>query len=226
MIIKLLMILLTIVAYIIAIKINNLKYLSKIPVVIIAVMIVYIVLSFFNFDIKTYQQYNSPIFFLLSPAIVALAIPLIKNFGVLKKNYSVILLGVTLATIFAVLSVIGVAYLFKLNFNIMVSMIPKTVTVPVAIEITKILNGTVEITIILVMFSGLFGAIFGHSILKCVGVKNNLAVGASLGFLSHILGTAICLERNSLQAAVSTITLILSCISTAIIAPIIIKIIF
>lgn len=226
MILQILMILLTIIVYILSLQIVKIKYLSKIPVVIVAVMIVYTILSLTKFDIQTYQQYNNPIFFLLSPAIVALAIPLIKNFNVLKKNYFVILLGVTLSTIFAVLSVIGVAYLFKLNFTIMVSMIPKTVTVPVAIEITKILNGTVELTIILVMFSGLFGAIFGHSILKSVGVKNNLATGTSLGFLSHILGTAVCLEKNSLQAAVSTITLILSCISTAIIAPIFIKILF
>lgn len=122
------------------------------------------------------------------------------------------------------MSAVCTAYLFKLDFIIAKSMIPKTVTVPVAIEITKILGGKIELTIILVMFSGLFGAIFGHSILKFIRVKNNLAVGFSLGFVSHILGTAVCLEKNSLQAAVSTITLILSYISTAIIAPILINI--
>ena len=108
----------------------------------------------------------------------------------------------------------------------MVSIIPKSVTLPVAIEITKIINGKIEITILLVMFSGVFGASLGHSILKLIGVKNNLAIGCSLGFISHVLGTAACLERNSFQAAVSTTTLILSCISTAIITPIILKILF
>lgn len=226
MVIKILMILLTIVAYIVSVNITKLKYLSKIPIVILSVMIVYVVLSLINFDVEIYQKYNSLLFFLLGPAIVALSIPLIRNINVLKKNYSVLLLGVTLATIFTVLSVICVAYLFKLDFIVIKSMIPKTVTVPVAIEITKLLSGKVELTIILVMFSGLFGAIFGHSILNFIKVKNNVAVGFSLGFLSHILGTAVCLEKNSLQAAVSTITLILSCISTAIIAPILINIIF
>ena len=226
LILKFSMILLTVFAYFIALKINKIKYLSKLPTVIISVFIVYTVLSLINFDISVYQQYNSIILFLLGPAIVALSIPLVKNFNLLKKNYSVILAGIIISTFFAVLSVILIGCLFKLNYNIMVSIIPKSVTLPVAIEITKIINGKMEITILLVMFSGIFGASLGHSILKLIGVKNNLAIGCSLGFISHVLGTAACLERNSFQAAVSTTTLILSCISTAIITPIILKILF
>lgn len=226
LILKFSMILLTFFAYFIALKINKIKYLSKLPTVIISVFIVYTVLSLINFDISVYQQYNNIILFLLGPAIVALSIPLIKNFNLLKRNYHVILIGIIISTFFAVLSVILIGCLFKLNYNIMVSIIPKSVTLPVAIEITKIINGKIEITILLVMFSGVFGASLGHSILKLIGVKNNLAIGCSLGFISHVLGTAACLERNSFQAAVSTTTLILSCISTAIITPIILKILF
>ena len=226
LILKFSMILLTVFAYFIALKINKIKYLSKLPTVIISVFIVYTVLSLIKFDISVYQQYNSIILFLLGPAIVALSIPLVKNFNLLKRNYHVILIGIIISTFFAVLSVILIGCLFKLNYNIMVSIIPKSVTLPVAIEITKIINGKMEITILLVMFSGIFGASLGHSILKLIGVKNNLAIGCSLGFISHVLGTAACLERNSFQAAVSTTTLILSCISTAIITPIILKILF
>lgn len=226
LILKFSMILLTVFAYFIALKINKIKYLSKLPTVIISVFIVYTVLSLIKFDISVYQQYNNIILFLLGPAIVALSIPLIKNFNLLKRNYHVILIGIIISTFFAVLSVILIGCLFKLNYNIMVSIIPKSVTLPVAIEITKIINGKMEITILLVMFSGIFGASLGHSILKLIGVKNNLAIGCSLGFISHVLGTAACLERNSFQAAVSTTTLILSCISTAIITPIILKILF
>ena len=225
-VLKISMIFLTVFAYFIALKISKIKYLSQLPTVIISVIIVYIILSLIKFDISVYQQCNSIILFLLGPAIVALSIPLVKNFNLLKRNYSVILTGIIISTFFAVLSVILIGYLFKLNYNIMVSIIPKSVTLPVAIEITKIINGKIEITILLVMFSGIFGASLGHSILKLIGVKNNLAIGFSLGFISHVLGTAACLERNSFQAAVSTTTLILSCISTAIITPIILKILF
>jgi len=225
-VLKFSMICLTVLAYFTALKISKIKYLSKLPTVIISVLIVYVILSLIKFDISVYQQYNDIILFLLGPAIVALSIPLVKNFNLLKKNYSVILIGIIISTFFAILSVILVGCLFKLNYNIMVSIIPKSVTLPVAIEITKIINGKMEITILLVMFSGIFGASLGHLILKLIGVKNNLAIGCSLGFISHVLGTAACLERNSFQAAVSTTTLILSCISTAIIAPIILKILF
>ena len=225
-VLKFSMICLTVLAYFTALKISKIKYLSKLPTVIISVLIVYVILSLIKFDISVYQQYNDIILFLLGPAIVALSIPLVKNFNLLKKNYSVILIGIIFSTFFAILSVILIGCLFKLNYNIMVSIIPKSVTLPVAIEITKIINGKTEITILLVMFSGIFGASLGHSILKLIGVKNNLAIGCSLGFISHVLGTAACLERNSFQAAVSTTTLILSCISTAVIAPIILKILF
>lgn len=224
--VKILIIVLTIIIYKITSKIKNIRYLSIIPPVILCAAVIYILNALLKIDYDVYNSGGKILTFLLGPAIIAFSLPLIKNLKVLQKNYSVILIGVCISTVFAVLSVVCVALLLKANPNIMLSIVPKAVTTPVAIEISKVLGGKPEITILLTIFSGMFGAIFGHWILKGINVKNNLAIGVAIGSVSHVLGTAKCYDENSLQAAVSTITLVLSCVTTALIAPLIIKLIF
>ncbi|MDD5102087.1 MAG: LrgB family protein [Endomicrobiaceae bacterium] len=225
-IIKILILISTILIYKLTTKIKHIKYMSIIPPVILCAIIIYALNILLKIDYNTYNNGGKVLTFLLGPAIIAFSLPLIKNLKVLQKNYSVILIGVCISTIFAILSVVCVALVLKANTNIMLSIVPKAVTTPVAIEISKVLGGKPEITILLTIFSGMFGAIFGHWILKGINVTNNLAIGVAIGSVSHVLGTAKCYDENSLQAAVSTITLVLSCVTTAIIAPLIIKIIF
>jgi len=224
--IKILIIAITIAVYKMSSKIREIKHLSVIPPVILCAVIIYILNALFKVDYNVYNSGGKILTFLLGPAIIAFSLPLIKNLKVLQKNYSIILIGVCISTVFAVLSVVCVALLLKANPDIMLSIVPKAVTTPVAIEISKVLGGKPEITILLTIFSGMFGAIFGHWILKGINVKNNLAIGVAIGSVSHVLGTAKCYDENSLQAAVSTITLVLSCVTTALIAPLIIKLIF
>jgi predicted murein hydrolase (TIGR00659 family) len=224
--IKILIIAITIAVYKMSSKIRNIKHLSVIPPVILCAVIIYILNALFKVDYNVYNSGGKILTFLLGPAIIAFSLPLIKNLKVLQKNYSIILIGVCISTVFAVLSVVCVALLLKANPDIMLSIVPKAVTTPVAIEISKVLGGKPEITILLTIFSGMFGAIFGHWILKGINVKNNLAIGVAIGSVSHVLGTAKCYDENSLQAAVSTITLVLSCVTTALIAPLIINLIF
>ncbi len=219
-------VIITLLIYIFTLNFKKIKYIKIIPPSILCALIIYILLIIFKIDFHTYNQGGKIFTFLLGPAIVALSVPLIKNIKVLEKNYSVIITAVCISSFFAVMSVIAAAFVLQAGREILLSMAAKSVTTPVAIEITDILGGKIEIIVLITALSGIFGAVFGHWILKTIKVTNNLSVGVAIGSVSHVLGTAKCYEVNQLQAAVSSVTLILSCIVTAVIAPLIIKIIF
>jgi putative effector of murein hydrolase len=224
--IKILIILATLLIYKLSLNLRKIKYIDMIPPSILCALIIYLFISIFQIDFATYNEGGKFFTFLLGPAIIALSVPLIKNIKVLEKNYQVIIVAVFSSTIFAILSVIAVAFVLSASKDILLSMIAKSVTTAVAIEITKVLGGKVEIIVLITALSGMFGAIFGHWILKTINVKNNLAIGIAIGFVSHVLGTAKCYEVNKLQAGVSSVTLVLSCITTAIFAPPIVRLIF
>ncbi|MDD5021610.1 MAG: LrgB family protein [Endomicrobiaceae bacterium] len=226
MLIKILIILATLLIYKLSLNLRKIKYVDMIPPSILCALIIYLLISIFQIDFSAYNEGGKFFTFLLGPAIIALSVPLIKNIKVLEKNYQVIIVAVLSSTIFAILSVISVAFVFSATKDILLSMIAKSVTTAVAIEITKILGGKVEIIVLITALSGMFGAIFGHWILRTINVKNNLAIGIAIGFVSHVLGTAKCYEVNKLQAGVSSVTLVLSSITTAILAPPIVKLIF
>ncbi|GAB1401468.1 LrgB family protein [Elusimicrobiota bacterium] len=225
-IIKILIIIGTLVIYKLSLNFKKIKYVDMIPPSILCAFIIYLLLSVFKIDYATYNEGGKFFTFLLGPAIIALSVPLIKNIKVLEKNYQVIIIAVCSSTVFAVLSVIAVAFVFSASKDIVLSMIAKSVTTAVAIEITNILGGKIEIIVLITALSGMFGAIFGHWILRIIKVKNNLAVGIAIGFVSHVLGTAKCYEVNHLQAGVSSVTLVLSSIATALIAPPMVRFIF
>lgn len=224
--VKILIIAVTLVIYKISLNFKKVKYMNTIPANIICALMIYLLISVFNIDFETYNEGGKFFTFLLGPAVVTLSVPLIKNIKVLEKNYRVILWSVCIATCFAILSVIAAGFIFKANEEIILSMAAKCVTTAVAIEITNIIGGKVEIIVLMTALSGIFGAIFGHWILKLSGIKNNLAIGVTLGFVSHVLGTARCYEVNKLQAGVSSVTLVLSGVTTALFAPPIIRLIF
>jgi len=223
---QILIIITTIAIYALSLNFKKVKYIKAVPPSILCALIIYILLGVLKIDFHVYNEGGQFFTFLLGPAIVALSVPLIKNIKVLEKNYHVILTAVCISSLFAILSVIGVAVILKANKDILLSMVAKSVTTAVAIEITDMLGGKIEIIVLITALSGMFGAIFGHWILKAINVKNNFSIGVAIGSVSHVLGTAKCYEVNQLQAGVSSVTLVLSCITTAIFAPLIIKLIF
>lgn len=224
--IKILIIIGTLVIYKLSLNLKKMQYFHMIPPSILCALIIFLLISIFQIDFSIYNEGGKFFTFLLGPAIIALSVPLIKNIKVLEKNYQVIIIAVCSSTVFAVLSVIAVSLVFSASKDILLSMIAKSVTTAVAIEITNILGGKVEIIVLITALSGMFGAIFGHWILRIIKVKNNLAIGIAIGFVSHVLGTAKCYEINNLQAGVSSVTLVLSSIATALIAPPMVRFIF
>ncbi len=220
-------ILITISIYILSLKLNKIKYINKIPSIIFTGLIVIFLIQYFAIDYNVYNKSASILTFLLGPATIALALPLIKNIDVLKENKRAIWFGFTFSTVVAILSTIVIGKVLHTNFDIILSLVPKSVTTPIAVEISKTIGGIPELTACVVILTGVVGGLMGHRFLRLFNIKNDVSIGLAIGATSHVLGTARCLEKKQdKQAAISTMALIIVGLFTSIFAPIILHFLF
>lgn len=210
----------TVIFYKIAEFLKRYPVLSKLPPIIIAGGAVILTLETFDIDFATYNKSASYLTILLMPATIALGYPIYKNIELLKQNKRIIYTAFFLATIFAILSTYLIAKFCHADLCIIESMLPKSVTAPIAVEISKNIGGIPELTTCVVVLTGLFGGIFGHKILEIIKVKNDIAIGLSIGAASHVVGTASCVEKGREQQVVmASVALVIVGVLTAIIAP-------
>ena len=110
--------------------------------------------------------------------------------------------------------------LFGASEQVLLSLIPKSVTTPIAMDISSAIGGIPALTAACVIFTGMLGATFNHKILEALKIKNNIAIGLSIGASSHGLGTSVCAGKNALQLAIGGASIGLTGIATSILAPI------
>lgn len=202
--------------------------LKKIPLppLLISGIALILILKIFHIDFETYNESASYLTFLLIPATISLGYPLYKNYEILGQNKRVIYSGFVFAAICAIVTTYLTAKFCHTDLNLIISMLPKSVTAPIAIEITKASGGIPELTACVVVLTGIFGAILGHKILELIKVKNDIAIGLSIGAASHVLGTSRCIEKGKeKQIVMSTLSLVIVGILTAILIPIFIGLI-
>lgn len=215
---------LTVVVYAICSKLTKYRFFAKFPKVIFAGIVLMLIIKCTAMDYQTYYNSAHFITFLLGPATIAFAIPLIKNSHVLTTNKRAVYAGIVFSTIISILSIFFVAKIMHINDAIMLSMIPKSVTTPIAIEISKALGGMSELTACVAILTGVLGGVLGHRVLSFFQIKNDTAIGLAIGASSHIFGTAMCHTKNKpQQVAISTLSLILVGILTTILAPILLR---
>lgn len=203
---------------------NRVKFLKKLPPVIVSAVTIFLLLKFFNITFGEYNTGAKYITRLLGPATIALAYPLIKNEEILTKNKRAIYFGFVFATFVAIFSVAALGFIFHANMPIITSMVPKSVTTPIAVEISKTIGGMPELTACAVVITGILGAVFGNRVLKLLKIKNDIAIGLSVGAASHVMGTSSLAERKQFkQVAISTVALIIVAILTAILAPVLVR---
>lgn len=189
--------------------------------IVIAVIIIISFLSSTSIDYEVFKEGSQFINFLLGPVVVALGYVLHEKFDYLKQNALGILSATFIGSIVGVLSVMLLGQLTGASDELILSLEPKSVTVPIAIEITTHTGGFVPLTIIAVVFSGIFGSIVGPSFLRMIGVKDKGAVGLAMGAASHGIGTGRAMELGEIEGALSGLAMGIVGVMTAILIPII-----
>ena len=192
------------------------------PIVLtIASLILFLKLTDISYE--TYQAGGQLIEFWLKPAVVALGVPLYLQLKMIKKQLLPILLSQLVGCLVGIVSVVGVAKLLGATPDVICSLAPKSVTTPIAMEVSHATGGIPSLTAAVVVLVGLFGAVFGFKILTLGRIKSPIAQGLSMGTASHAIGTSAAMEVSRKYGAYASLGLTLNGILTAILAPVLLR---
>lgn len=172
---------------------------------------------------ETYEQGGQYIDFWLKPAIVALGVPLYQNLGQIRRQLLPILMSQLVGCLVGLVSVTLIASALGASHEVIVSLAPKSVTTPIAMEVCKTSGGIPSLTAAIVVIVGLFGAIFGFKILEVWHVRNPFSQGISMGTAAHAVGTSRAMEKGETYGAYSSLGLILNGVLTALLTPFVLK---
>ena len=159
------------------------------------------------------------IHFLLGPATVALAVPLYQHLGRIRAQLLPILGGLLAGSLTAIVSAMGLVWVLGGSRELLLSMAPKSVTTPVAMGIAEKLGGLPSLTAVLVIMTGITGAVTGPLLLRALGVGSRSAQGLALGVASHGIGTARAFQIDDLAGAFSGLAMGLNALLTALLVP-------
>lgn len=175
---------------------------------------------------EDYKQGNQPLNHLLTVSIVALAIPLYEQWPQIQKRWKILLFITALASLFTMLSGALLALLLGATPEVVATLLPKSVTTPLAMTIVENLGGIPSVAAVGVIIAGLQGALFGYMLLKILPIRHSEAIGLAIGSASHVLGTAACMEMDKKAGSYGSIALVLCGIMSAILAPFVFKLIY
>jgi predicted murein hydrolase (TIGR00659 family) len=177
----------------------------------------------FNISFEAYNKGGQLISFFLAPATVILAVPLYKKIALLKQNALPIIIGITAGSICGMISVVLLSKLLGLSEVIKLSIIPKSVTVPIGVEISAQVGGLQSITVAAIIITGILGAIIGPYICKLFSIKDKVAIGIAIGTASHALGTTKAMELGETEGAMSSLSIGVAGLITVFLAPLMAK---
>ena len=220
--IALFIIIATVALYLVMAKIYvRFSYPILIPVLTTTVFVILLLLAF-HISYDEYMIGGKWINSLLGPAVVALAYPLYKQREMLVK-YSVPIIGGVFVGLFAgMISGLVFAEVFGIDRSLILSIVPKSITTPVAIQIATGLGGVPSMTVVFVMIAGFSGVILGPLLLKWIRIKSSLGKGIALGSASHALGTSKAFEYGELTVSMSSVSMTLSAVLGSVFGPIVV----
>ena len=192
------------------------QYLNPILITIV-VMIVFLTANDISYD--TYQQGGSFIDFWLKPAVVALALPLYRQLETIKKQFMPLLIAELVGCVVGIVSVVVLAKLFGATQEVVLSLASKSVTTPIAIEVTNAVGGIDALSAAVVVCTGIFGGMSGFKLMKMSGVKSPIAQGLSMGTAAHAVGTSAAMENGYRYGAFSSLGLTINGLLTALLTP-------
>ena len=210
---------LTFGVYFLAKLVRKLLRLPLFNPILVSIAFLIIFLRVADVDYEEYRVSGAKIDFWLKPAVVALGVPLYKQLSSIRQEILPILLSQLAGCVVGVVSVVGIARLMGASTDVVLSLAAKSVTTPIAMEVTESVGGIPALTATIVVFVGIFGAITGFRILRYGHIGMPSSQGISLGTASHAVGTSAAMERSMEHGAYASLGLTLNGIFTAILAP-------
>ncbi len=176
------------------------------PVVISATLIV-CVLVVTDTDYGTYFDGAQFVHFLLGPATIALAVPLYRNIGIVKKSMLPMAAALVAGSLTAAISAVGIAWALGAPPEVLASLAPKSATAPIAMELARNLGGIASLAAVLVILTGVTGAVVVTPLMNALKIKDFAARGFAAGVASHGIGTARAFQVSELAGTFAGIAM-------------------
>ncbi len=195
----------------------------KLPVfnpLLISIAIVMVFLSVFRIDYSSYIVSAKYISYLLTPATVSLAVPLYRQFDLLKKHSRAIAAGTLTGVLTTMITVLLLSLIFSLNHQEYVTFLPKSITTAIAMGITEEMKGFVTITVASIVVTGIQGSIIAETVCRIFKITEPVAKGLAIGASAHAMGTAKAMEIGEIEGAMSGLAIATSGLCTVVFASI------
>ena len=177
------------------------------------------VLSLLKIEYKHYNEGAKYISYLLTPATVCLAVPLYRQFTLLKQNKNAVAGGIIAGVLTSLLSVFLLAKLFGLDHEQYVTLLPKSITTAIGLGISEELGGFTTITVAVIIVTGIMGNVIAELVFRIFRIEEPVAKGLAMGTASHAIGTAKALEMGEIEGAMSSLAIAVAGLVTVFAAP-------
>ncbi len=176
-------------------------------------------------ELPTYQAGSAYLSWLMTPATIALAIPMYEQFQVLRKNLKAILIGVGAGALSCMGILLLGGRLLKLRDLLILSLLPKSVTTAIGVALSQMQGGLEGVTTAAIIITGIFANMMGTTLCRVFRITDEIAQGVALGTAGHVIGTARANELSPLTGAVSSLSLVVAGLMTAVFFPMLARLI-
>lgn len=190
---------------------------------LIATVLVILFILLTGMDMGVYKGGAAAISWLMTPATIALAIPMYEQFQALKKNLKAILAGVAAGAVSCPVMLLVFGILLKLDRTILVSLLPKSVTTAIGVSLSEMFGGMGAVTTTVIIVTGIVANMMGVTFCRLFRITHPVAKGVAFGTAGHVIGTAKANELSPLIGAVSSLSLVVAGLLTAIMMPVVVS---
>ena len=212
-------VLLTVAAYLFAAWLQRKTKWAFLSPVIVGALLVLPVLYLTGTDVAVYQSGVAPLSYLLTPATICLGLSLYEQLQKLKNDLFAILLGVAAGTAASLLTVLALCALLGADHTVTVSLLPKSVTTAIGAVLAEEAGGVPSLTAAVIILTGNLGVLLGNLLCRLFRIVDPIARGVAYGTASHVIGTSHTLSESPLTGAVSSLSLTVAGLITAVVFP-------
>ena len=189
--------------------------------ILVAVVLVLAFLGITGMELKTYQAGATYLSWLMTPATICLAISMYEQFQILKKKMPLILISVAAGAISCMVEVLALAAILGLDRELTASLLPKSVTTAIGVPLSQMAGGLTPITTAAIILTGITASVLGPTMCRLFRLTDEVARGTAFGTAGHVIGTAKAAELSPLTGAVSSLSLVVAGLLTAVTLPLI-----
>ena len=187
--------------------------------ILVAVVIVLVFLALTGLPVSDYKAGMGSLSWLLTPATICLAVPMYEQFQVLKKNLPMILAGVAAGAVSCLIVVALFGILVGFDSALTISLLPKSITTAIGVALSEMMDGMTGVTTAAIVFTGIFASIMGPAFCRLFRLTDPVAMGVAFGTAGHVIGTSKANELSPLTGAVSSLSLVVAGLLTAVVLP-------